>query len=91
MDNYFDIREQLKDMQKELMNKLEHILEENNIPSDSGWFNFNQDRFVIIWTNGTLHMDVLKKLEDAFGEIDFIYSTKLSENLNIVFKRDDKK
>lgn len=89
MDKYFSIREQLKGMQKELMVKLEHILDENDIPKGSGWFNFNNDKFVIIWTNRQLPMNVLMKLQESFGEIDYIYSTKVSDNINIIFKRDD--
>lgn len=89
MNDYFSIREQLKDMQKELMVKLEHILDENDIPKDSSWFNFNNDKFVIIWTNGKLPMSVLVKLEENFGDIDCIFATRLSDNLNIVFKRND--
>ena len=89
MDKYFEIKEQLKGMQKELMVKLEHILDENDIPKDSSWFNFNNDKFVIIWTNGKLPMSVLVKFEENFGEIDYIYSTRLSDNINIIFKRDD--
>lgn len=88
MDKYFEIKEQLKDMQKELLVKLEHILDENDIPKDSSWFNFNNDKFVIIWTNGKLPMSVLVKFEENFGDIDYIYSTRLSDNLNIVFKRE---
>lgn len=88
MNDYFSIRKQLKDMQKELMVKLEHILDENDIPKDSSWFNFNNDKFVIIWTNGKLPMSVLVKFEENFGDIDYIYSTSLSDNLNIVFKRE---
>ena len=87
MDKYFEIKEQLKGMQKELMVKLEHILDENDIPKDSSWFNFNNDKFVIIWANRQLPMNVLMKLQESFGEIDYIYSTKVSDNLNIVFKR----
>ena len=87
MDKYFEIKEQLKGMQKELMVKLEHILDENDIPKDSSWFNFNNDKFVIIWTNGKLSMNVLMKLQETFGEIDYISSTRISDNLNIVFKR----
>lgn len=88
MNDYFSIREQLKDMQRELMVKLEHILDENDIPKDSSWFNFNNDRLIIIWTNGKLPMSVLVKFEETFGDIDYIYSTRLSDNLNIVFKRE---
>ena len=87
MDKYFEIKEQLKGMQKELMGKLEHILDENDIPKDSSWFNFNNDIFVIIWANGKLSMNVLMKLQESFGEIDYISSTRVSDNLNIVFKR----
>ena len=87
MDKYFEIKEQLEGMQKELMGKLEHILDENDIPKDSSWFNFNNDKFVIIWANRRLPMNVLMKLQETFGEIDYIYSTKVSDNLNIVFKR----
>ena len=87
MDKYFEIKEQLKGMQKELMGKLEHILEENDIPKDSSWFNFNNDMFVIIWGNKKLPMNVLMKLQESFGEIDYIYSTRVSDNINIVFKR----
>lgn len=87
MDKYFEIKEQLKGMQKELMGKLEHILEENDIPKDSSWFNFNNDMFVIIWANKKLPMNVLMKLQESFGEIDYIYSTRVSDNINIVFKR----
>ena len=89
MDKYFEIKEQLKGMQKELMVKLEHILDENDIPKDSSWFNFNNDKFVIIWANRQLPMNVLMKLQESFGEIDYIYSTKMSDNINIIFKRDD--
>ena len=87
MDKYFEIKEQLKGMQKELMVKLEHILDENDIPKDSSWFNFNNDKFVIIWANRQLPMNVLMKLQETFGEIDYIYSTKVSDNINIIFKR----
>ena len=89
MNDYFSIRKQLKDMQKELMVKLEHILDENDIPKDSSWFNFNNDKFIIIWTNGKLPMSVLVKFEENFGDIDCICATRLSDNLNIVFKRND--
>ena len=89
MDKYFEIKEQLKGMQKELMVKLEHILDENDIPKDSSWFNFNNDKFVIIWANRRLPMNVLMKLQESFGEIDYIYSTKVSDNINIIFKRDE--
>ena len=89
MDKYFEIKEQLKGMQKELMVKLEHILDENDIPKDSSWFNFNNDKFVIIWANRQLPMNVLMKLQESFGEIDYIYSTKVSDNINIIFKRDE--
>ena len=89
MDKYFEIKEQLKGMQKELIGKLEHILDENDIPKDSSWFNFNNDKFVIIWANRQLPMNVLMKLQESFGEIDYIYSTKVSDNINIIFKRDD--
>ena len=89
MNKYFEIKEQLKGMQKELMVKLEHILDENDIPKDSSWFNFNNDKFVIIWANRQLPMNVLMKLQESFGEIDYIYSTKMSDNINIIFKRDD--
>lgn len=87
MDKYFEIKEQLKGMQKELMGKLEHILDENDIPKDSSWFNFNNDMFVIIWGNKKLPMNVLMKLQESFGEIDYISSTRVSDNINIVFKR----
>lgn len=87
MDKYFEIKEQLEGMQKELMGKLEHILDENDIPKDSSWFNFNKDKLVIIWTNGKLSMNVLRKLQETFGEIDYISSIRISDNLNIVFKR----
>ena len=89
MDKYFEIKEQLKGMQKELMVKLEHILDDNDIPKDSSWFNFNNDKFVIIWANRQLPMNVLMKLQESFGEIDYIYSTKVSDNINIIFKRDE--
>lgn len=89
MDKYFEIKEQLKGMQKELMVKLEHILDENDIPKHSSWFNFNNDKFVIIWANRQLPMNVLMKLQESFGEIDYIYSTKVSDNINIIFKRDE--
>ena len=87
MEKYFEIKEQLKGMQKELMVKLEHILDENDIPKDSSWFNFNNDMFVIIWANKKLPMNVLMKLQESFGEIDYISSTRVSDNINIVFKR----
>ena len=87
MDKYFEIKEQLKGMERELMVKLEHILDENDIPKDSSWFNFNNDKFVIIWANKKLPMNVLMKLQESFGEIDYIYSTRVSDNINIVFKR----
>ena len=87
MDKYFEIKEQLKGMQKELMGKLEHVLDENDIPKDSSWFNFNNDMFVIIWANKKLPMNVLMKLQESFGEIDYISSTRVSDNINIVFKR----
>lgn len=87
MDKYFEIKEQLKGMQKELMVKLEHILDENDIPKDSSWFNFNNDKFVIIWANKQLPMNVLMKLQETFGEIDYISSTRVSDNITIIFKR----
>ena len=87
MDKYLEIEEQLKGMQKELLVTLEHILDENDIPKDSSWFNFNNDKFVIIWANRQLPMNVLMKLQETFGEIDYIYSTKVSDNINIIFKR----
>ena len=50
MDKYFEIREQLKVLQNELGLKLEAILEKYGYDRSLAWFNFNQDRFIIIWT-----------------------------------------
>ena len=88
MDKYFEIKEQLRKMQKDLGDKLEVIIKESGISKDMAWFNFNNDNFVIIWTNGKLPMNVLIKFQETFGEIEYIYSPRLSDNLNIVFKRD---
>lgn len=89
MDKYFEIREQLQTVQNELSLKLEAILEKYGYDKSLAWFNFNQDRFIIIWTNGKLPMSVLVKFEENFGDIDCICATRLSDNLNIVFKRND--
>lgn len=90
MDDYFEIRDKLKDLQNNLGLKLEEILKGSGISREMAWFNFNNDRLVMIWNGGNLPMDVLIKLEESFGKVDYIYSTRISENLNIVFKRDDK-
>jgi hypothetical protein len=89
MEDYFIVREKLREMQNELGHKLEAILEKKEISREMAWFNFNQDKFLIIWANGYISMDVLQELEKTFGSIDVIYSSKMTDNINIVFKRDD--
>lgn len=88
MDKYFEIREQLKTVQNELGLKLEAILEKYGYDRSLAWFNFNQDRFIIIWTLGFLPMELLRAFEKEFGEIKEIHTTTMSNNFNIWFKKD---
>lgn len=88
MKGYFEIREQLKTLQNELGLQLEAILEKYGYDRSIGWFNFNQDRFVIIWTLDHLPYELLKAFEDEFGEIKEIHTTTMSNNFNIWFKKD---
>lgn len=88
MDGYFEIREQLKTLQNELGLKLETILEKYGYDRSLAWFNFNQDRFIIIWTVDHLPMELLKAFEQEFGEIKEIHTTTMSNNFNILFKKE---
>ena len=88
MDEYFEIREQLRTLENELGLKLEAILERYGYDRSLAWFNFNQDRFVIIWTVDHLPMQLLKAFESEFGEIKEIHTTTMSNNFNIWFKKD---
>ena len=88
MDNYFEIKEQLQALQNELGLKLEAILDKYGYERSLAWFNFNQDRFVIIWTLDCLPMELLKAFEEEFGEIKEIHTTTMSNNFNIWFKKD---
>lgn len=88
MDKYFEIREQLKTVQNELGLKLEAILEKYGYDKSLAWFNFNQDRSIIIWTLGFLPMELLRAFEKEFGEIKEIHTTTMSNNFNIWFKKD---
>ena len=88
LDKYFEIRYKLKLIQEELGLKLEEILERNGYDRSLAWFNFNQDRFVIIWTLDHLPMKLLRDLEDEFGEIKEIHTTTMSNNFNIWFRKD---
>ena len=88
MDEYFEIREQLRTLQNELELKLEAILEKYGYNMGLAWFNFNQDRFIIIWTVDHLPMQLLKAFESEFGEIKEIHTTTMSNNFNIWFKKD---
>ena len=88
MKDYFEIREQLKVLQNELGLKLEAILERYGYDRSLAWFNFNQDRFVIIWTVDHLPMGILRAFEEEFGEIKEIHTTTMSNNFNIWFKKD---
>ena len=88
MKGYFEIREQLKTLQNELGLKLESILEKYGYDRSLAWFNFNQDRFVIIWTLDHLPMELLKAFEQEFGEIKEIHTTTMSNNFNIWFKKE---
>lgn len=88
MDNYFEIREQLKSLQNELGLKLEAILEKYGYDKTIAWFNFNQDRFIIIWTVDHLPMKILRAFEEEFGEIKEIHTTTMSNNFNIWFKKE---
>lgn len=87
MENYFKLREQLRNIQKELQGKLEEVLEINHYDKSSSWFNFNNDTFIIIWTNSNLPMEILNDLETVFGEIDCIYTSTISQNIQIKFKK----
>ena len=88
MDNYFEIKEQLQALQNELGLKLEAILDKYGYERSLAWFNFNQDRFVIIWTLDCLPMELLKAFEEEFDEIKEIHTTTMSNNFNIWFKKD---
>lgn len=88
MDKYFEIREQLQSLQNELGLKLEVILEKYGYDRTIAWFNFNQDRFIIIWTVDHLPMEILKAFEQEFGEIKEIHTTTMSNNFNIWFKKE---
>ena len=88
MDKYFEIREQLRTIQNDLSLKLEAILEKYGYDRSLAWFNFNQDRFIIIWTVDHLPMELLKAFEEEFGEIKEIHTTTMSNNFNIWFKKD---
>lgn len=88
MKDYFEIRDQLKSLQNELGLKLEAILEKYNYDRSIAWFNFNQDRFIIIWTVDHLPMKILKAFEQEFGEIKEIHTTTMSNNFNIWFKKE---
>ena len=88
MDKYFEIREQLKSIQNELRLKLEATLERYGYDRSLAWFNFNQDRFIIIWTVDHLPMEILKAFEQEFGEIKEIHTTTMSNNFNIWFKKE---
>lgn len=88
MKDYFEIKEQLQSLQNELGLKLEAILEKYGYDKNLAWFNFNQDRFVIIWTLDHLPMELLKAFEEEFGEIKEIHTTTMSNNFNIWFKKE---
>lgn len=88
MDKYFEIREQLQSLQNELGLKLEAILEKYGYDRSLAWFNFNQDRFIIIWTVDFLPMKLLRAFEEEFGEIKEIHTATMSNNFNIWFKKD---
>jgi hypothetical protein len=88
MEKYFEIREQLKSIQNELGLKLEAILEKYGYDRSLAWFNFNQDRFIIIWTVDHLPMEILRAFEQEFGEIKEIHTTTMSNNFNIWFKKE---
>ena len=86
MDDYFKIRSQLKELQLAMQLKLEHILKLNGFGKELAWFNFNNDRMIIIWNGGGLPKTMIDDIEKEFGEIEYIYSTQISENINIVMK-----
>lgn len=88
MDKYFEVRKQLQTLQNELGLKLEAILEKYGYDRSLAWFNFNQDRFIIIWTVDYLPMQILKALEEEFGPIKEIHTTTMSNNFNIYFKKE---
>ena len=88
MDKYFEIRKQLQVLQNELGLKLEAILEKYGYDRSLAWFNFNQDRFIIIWTVDYLPMELLKAFEEELGPIRDIHTTTMSNNFNIYFKKE---
>lgn len=88
MDKYFEIRKQLQVLQNELGLKLEAILEKYGYDRSLAWFNFNQDRFIIIWTENYLPMKILKAFEEEFGPIMDIHTTTMSNNFNIYFRKE---
>lgn len=88
MDKYFEIREQLQSLQNELGLKLEAILERYGYNEGFAWFNFNQDRLVIIWTVDFLPMELLRAFEEEFGEIKEIRTNSMTNHFNIWFKKD---
>lgn len=89
MEKYFKIRKQLQTLQNELGLKLEEILKKYGFDRDIAWFNFNNDRFIIIWSLDFLPIDVLKAFEAEFGEIKEIHTTTMSNNFNIWFKKEE--
>lgn len=90
MEEYFKLRNTLKEIQTELQDKLEKILIDNGFGRDVSWFNFNNDTFIVIWTAPYLPMKVLNDLEDVFGRIDCLYTSRISENIQIKFEKEQR-
>ena len=87
MEDYLKIREQLENAQFKLEEKLEKILKKNNIRDGICWFNFNDNTPQILWYSSTLKPQMIKDIEESFGEIAYIETTKLSDTFKIILKK----
>ena len=90
MEEYFKLRNTLKEIQAELQDKLEKILTDNVFGRDVAWFNFNNDTFIVIWTAPYLPIKVLMDLEKVFGRIDCLYTSRISDNIQIKFEKEQR-
>lgn len=86
MDDFMKAQLQLQLEKDKLTERLVNILVKHDVAPYSAWFNWNKPK-TLVWGDCSIPMGMLKELMDEFGEIECVYSPKMSDKLFIKFRR----
>lgn len=81
---YRSVVKELNKIKHDLQNKLNNVLENNDIPK-YGYFQFNPRNICLRWEENSISLHTIRCIEKEFGAIDSITSDVV-KGLKITFK-----